>query len=598
MITETSRKIGLNDFSTIHRWVLSRHALGWPIAVAVLINTAVTGFVTAPVEATAPSGINIHVVDFASGAVAAIAILVGQRFKNYRTTVGLTFAFWIVIAAVASVVSGILLQHAPGKSWMLTDFLVIASATLSLTLVMLGFTLFFAAVSESRASTNELARKRLEFTTLESQLEAAITRDSNEIIENVHNRIIPAIENLKKRLTELAPNAQRTPITDEIVLTINHVVLPLTRELQQDATYVLKSATHEISHDRPSNIRTAKRELYRRSIQSRLASKRKIRDLFTRNLTLGGFLLLGIPYANYLSGSQGLFSCFLFIALSAVAVSFAVRVIGEVHLYTFIAIPFVIAVFTIPSVIFVFAESLLDSSKTFADTEPMIVLAVLISTVTTLSQSALMRHELALEEARKVIDALALLVSKLRQSSWRTKSRLTRLVHGDVQSLLITSLMRISNNEKFDSSTVELIQRALDEGISKLKNINDTNSLTVFETISAMKKSWSDITDIEFAISEDDIKILESDRVLFGCVFEVCREGIGNAIKHSQARHIDIAINETSIGVLTATVTNDLNVGLRIDSSGSGSRILDEVAHEWKFSINGNRAVLVADFAI
>ena len=97
-----------------------------------------------------------------------------------------------------------------------------------------------------------------------------------------------------------------------------------------------------------------------------------------------------------------------------------------------------------------------------------------------------------------------------------------------------------------------------------------------------------------WSVSDDALLLLHADPGLTAASAEVVREGVGNAVRHGGAEHIDVSVTCDGDGLLQVHVADD---GTRREGAGEpglGSRMLDEVAFRWDREMGPQGTVLSA----
>lgn len=178
-----------------------------------------------------------------------------------------------------------------------------------------------------------------------------------------------------------------------------------------------------------------------------------------------------------------------------------------------------------------------------------------------------------LDQLRQSISDGEVTREALRREESRMRRDLAYALHGGLQSDLTASAIRV--------------QKAIDEGDTTTARETLGEAKTVIErgwvptqsidadlrdTAREVVDSWEGIVDITLDVDVTS----EPDPRTIAHIEAVLLEGIGNAVRHGLATHIDIAITECD-GTLQITITDD-GLGVTGDRTGLGTEMFDEIA--------------------
>ncbi|MEY2635405.1 MAG: hypothetical protein RIS75_1345, partial [Actinomycetota bacterium] len=186
------------------------------------------------------------------------------------------------------------------------------------------------------------------------------------------------------------------------------------------------------------------------------------------------------------------------------------------------------------------------------------------------------------QELRATVEGLEQLVSRLRREVNTQRKELSWVLHGPVQSALISTAVELEMARKSGKPLVGFAQR-MEEVVSSI-GTGYTRSPDLDVLISEMKDVWGHSIVFDTSISQAARSHLKRDFALASSVVEFVREGVANAFRHAAAQNVTIRIFTHSDVMLNIEIIND---GRPLEPSrkhGLGSSIFDEIC--WRWSIN------------
>lgn len=198
---------------------------------------------------------------------------------------------------------------------------------------------------------------------------------------------------------------------------------------------------------------------------------------------------------------------------------------------------------------------------------------------------------------------LAWEVSRISGEQRQLQRSLAHLLHGRIQTVLTSSLMRlkIAAQEKPENlSEIEAsIRTELQELIETAKVEEASNNLTLDQNLTQLDQTWEDIAAIKLESKGIEPEELAQDPILMATLSELFSELTFNAIKHGGAKSVEFTISKSEDNIITLACSDN---GTRPpDSSrvGLGTRLLDECALSWnrQSTDSGTTTILQLPFA-
>ena len=176
------------------------------------------------------------------------------------------------------------------------------------------------------------------------------------------------------------------------------------------------------------------------------------------------------------------------------------------------------------------------------------------------------------------------LVARMRRQLWLCHRAVALTVHGQLQSMLVATAMRLRLTADDTSNAADL--RRLDDVLTSISTPG-LNSVTLLDTLDELREIWSGVIVIEYEISPEALARMYEDAGLATCASEVCREAVTNAIRHGGATTIQIEVGAVTAG-LALTVVDD-GQGVAVDyRAGLGLTMMDQTCLSWAL-VNGAR---------
>ena len=196
---------------------------------------------------------------------------------------------------------------------------------------------------------------------------------------------------------------------------------------------------------------------------------------------------------------------------------------------------------------------------------------------------AQMQRNQATEELEEAVEDLRLLTSQLRQQVWLSQKTLATELHGSVQAALNASAMRLALTPNPTPEDLDRVRQDIDNAMQRL-GVNDyLDGQSIEELLEQICDLWEGSCEISYRLDPDASSALADDSAAAYCTLEVIREAVNNAIKHGEAKQIEIAAS-LDAEVIELTVTNNGNA-TQLSTPGLGSSLYQELALDYKLSL-------------
>jgi signal transduction histidine kinase len=172
----------------------------------------------------------------------------------------------------------------------------------------------------------------------------------------------------------------------------------------------------------------------------------------------------------------------------------------------------------------------------------------------------------------------------------------SRIIHGEVQSALTAAATRLQREEHLENYHLELVKQDLNRAKENLTN--PTKPKTNFShTINDIIRTWQQICQINLNISARAARALDQSEDTREATIEIIKEAISNAIRHGDAKEINIKLNRHQDDILEIEIENN---GRKLNpeaKKGLGSQMIDELTLSWHMD-NKTKPTLKAQIPI
>lgn len=195
-----------------------------------------------------------------------------------------------------------------------------------------------------------------------------------------------------------------------------------------------------------------------------------------------------------------------------------------------------------------------------------------------LSFSSQARHA-ALKQLQDQNQLLSQLISKLRRQIWLIRRNATWVLHGPIQSALISSAMALAN----DSITLQERTQIRERIETAVQALNDSQKLVpdLDSALKSIANVWSRSCQVSWLIDDSLVPHLDTDLDTVTCLVEVASEGVSNSIRHGKAKNVTLNFAlDAHNSVLVEVVDDGLGLA-HVAEPGHGSALFDEICVSW-----------------
>ena len=189
---------------------------------------------------------------------------------------------------------------------------------------------------------------------------------------------------------------------------------------------------------------------------------------------------------------------------------------------------------------------------------------------------------------------LAREVALFDQQMWIARRNWSFVVHGTVQSALTAAITRLGNDSEPEQFQVDLALSDLDRAAKALSQTPEIE-LDLSKALQNISSTWDGICQVKINITERATRALDRNSDARICVNEICKEAVSNAVRHGEAKRVDIEIDRSGNEILFLKASND---GRPIEKSavpGLGSKMFEELTVDWSLTTNRGAAQTVLE---
>ena len=198
------------------------------------------------------------------------------------------------------------------------------------------------------------------------------------------------------------------------------------------------------------------------------------------------------------------------------------------------------------------------------------------------------------ERLIEVNEQIELSIARMRQEIWFTRRNLTWVLHGPVQSALVSATIRLESGAATDPADRTAIWANIAEAYALLSTGGPAEP--DFAAFSAELTSlWFGVCEISFHDPDSMIERVSADPSATAALIEVVREAAGNAIRHGDATTVDVTIRGTEED-LVSLVVMDNGTGFAPGAApGIGSDLFTALTYEWSSESSSAGTRITAD---
>ena len=518
----------------------------------------------------------VSVAVSASAALLSVAVVVIFRHcglrDGWRRTHAVVVVSGIVVASlVRSLGTSLYVAWQPGGRELDSNPLGRTIGALLVTLV-LGLVMAAAAqLSRERFDANtELLAEQANLRRLAESADAELVRSEVELRNRARELLEPSISEIRELISEDLSERDARRLSDRINAAVNDVVRPASREFARSPLFETGETVAELQA--PVSF-----------LSDRMDVTQAIRPGWLLALYWGAMVPAPLILGAQVSALARWFVFSVVLALVLVGV----KAVWPRRLRTMpiaLGLGVLLVLYVIVNLGFdrlgtsLFGN--ISSSAGWASNNSAgwlirVALAMLVSILATLHVHGEQTRAILIE----VNAQLEELISRIRRESWLMHRSVSLAIHGPVQSVFVSTAMRLSAADRSPETAVDARRRL--EGALEAISADQGDGVSLELALEDLQGLWNPLVTISFEISEPARERLTEDNGLRRCVIEICREATSNAIRHGHAKVIDIRV-DLADDLIEIRVADDGEGALGPSLAGLGTEMFDDTCLRWR----------------
>ena len=175
-------------------------------------------------------------------------------------------------------------------------------------------------------------------------------------------------------------------------------------------------------------------------------------------------------------------------------------------------------------------------------------------------------------------------LARINTQQWEQSGRLSRALHGPVQSMLHARLLRL--RKELDAGEVRSISLAdlrhdLEEAL--VTALSPSRPRAVSDVLDDVAETWEGVAHVECEVSPAAASMLTADPLCTMVVTDLATEAVSNAVRHGGATNVHVTLDREEGELIVMRVVDD---GVVPESGlpGLGTALLARCSYEWSLS--------------
>lgn len=173
-------------------------------------------------------------------------------------------------------------------------------------------------------------------------------------------------------------------------------------------------------------------------------------------------------------------------------------------------------------------------------------------------------------------------LARVNAEAWEQGGRLSRALHGPVQSLLHARMLGLRRSlDADDGPGPDMASLRADLQASLAAALGPASATLVIEDVLRdVTQTWSGLADVRWQIDGTASALLADDPLCAEAVAELATEAVSNAVRHGRAATVDISVEMSEHDLVCLRVVDD---GVASESAdvGLGTVVLTRCAFDW-----------------
>jgi two-component sensor histidine kinase/transcriptional regulator with XRE-family HTH domain len=206
------------------------------------------------------------------------------------------------------------------------------------------------------------------------------------------------------------------------------------------------------------------------------------------------------------------------------------------------------------------------------------------------------RRRLAEQELLDTNEQLQISISQMRQELWLYRRNLIWVIHGPLQSALISAALKLQAPEPLSAREMIDLRSHIDSAYATLDS-GDHAGPDFSSFLTSLCQLWDGLCTITMSDPQDLTPRIDDSLPTAAAATEIVREAVGNAIRHGGATTVVISLDSDDERLLSIVVADNGTGVVEGASPGLGSDLFDALAFRWSRETSTHGTTVRAEVA-
>jgi two-component sensor histidine kinase len=206
------------------------------------------------------------------------------------------------------------------------------------------------------------------------------------------------------------------------------------------------------------------------------------------------------------------------------------------------------------------------------------------------------RRRLAEQELLDTNEQLQISISQMRQELWLYRRNLIWVIHGPLQSALISAALKLQAPEPLSAREMIDLRSHIDSAYATLDSADHVGP-DFSSFLTSLCQLWHGLCTITTSDPQDLTSRIDESLPTAAAATEIVREAVGNAIRHGGATTVVISLDSDDERLLSIVVTDNGTGVVEGASPGLGSDLFDALAFRWSRETSTHGTTVRAEVA-
>lgn len=399
--------------------------------------------------------------------------------------------------------------------------------------------------------------------------------------------VSPSLDRINQLLAERIDAGTRLQLIDQVRDVIQNQVRPLSHTIQQDA----EKLSVEVA-------RTSRNPVARPEWQSKFNLRKSLRIGQATALLYLSYPSVAFLVVDHRSMVRGLLGA-IGVALSMWLFKLFLPKNKEFKTWVGLVLQATLAALAVTPGVLILLNEYGVTQEVINMTIWMVCLSVGSFFFTAYTRAVDLARDRYAADLKAFNDQLAKEVALFEQRLWLERRAWSYVLHGDVQGALSAAAARLQRSEKLEPYELEMVKQDIARATKALTS-SPEKDINFTQGIDELVRTWAGVCNIKIDSSARAERAIETNLDIRNCINEICKEAISNAVRHGNAKTVEIHLSREKDDVLELEVCNDGHKPLREQPNGMGLSMIDDLSLSWQLTADRHKdkTCLVAQLPI